>query len=339
MSDSATQDALHAAARAIENGSFALCASSGELPPHATHLVREDNACWTLRTYLAVARGLLVITPAWVFQSLEAGAWLPVEDFACAALGLSAQACTRMRLPGWAGALGGTSVCLFGETHLPRATVAALVRAAGGRVETSHRLASVLLSDLAPPQADGARRARELRPTKWLFDEIKRAATERPVGDQPSSGPPKEQQAEQRTPSHSPTSGGQAVEGPPLSSTPLTLEQTLPPMMGAQPERMTKQKAQSSPPIDHTPPPPSSTADSHSAANPRRKAAATGLCLARGRRDKRGSGQQPTPPSRSPLDRADGSPLTMQAPAGQNASPSLSLEPDSDAISDASVVY
>lgn len=169
LTSGATPDALHGAARALPNGGYALareCLAEG-----VTHLVRDDTPSLTLLTVTALARGVHIVTPSWVFESLAAAAWLPEASFACAALGPGPALSVAKRRAGWAGALGGTSVCFFGETLLPHATLAALVRAAGGRVEKSHRLADVLLSD-APQPAAGSQRARPVVPAKWLFDQI-----------------------------------------------------------------------------------------------------------------------------------------------------------------------
>ncbi|KAJ1639597.1 hypothetical protein T492DRAFT_936335 [Pavlovales sp. CCMP2436] len=167
-------DALHAAAQAIPNGGFARGGAVMALSSPVTHLVREDHASVTLLTYFALARGLRVVTPEFVFESLEKGSWLPEADFACNAIGPAALGSAEKHRSGWAGALAGRSVCFHGCTHLPRATLAALVRCAGGSVEKSHRLADVLISDAET----GATRAWPVQPSKYLFDEIVRAATE-----------------------------------------------------------------------------------------------------------------------------------------------------------------
>jgi hypothetical protein len=175
-------DALHAAAAALPNGSYALCGGAdadGGLPARATHLVRDDTSSWTLRTYLAVARGLALVTPAFVFESLEAGRWLVAAGFACATLGPAPALSAAARARGWSGALGGARVCLYGETHLPRSAVAALVRAAGGVVERSHRAADVLVADCEGAAAAAAVRGRAVVSTKWLFDQIAAAPTQR----------------------------------------------------------------------------------------------------------------------------------------------------------------
>lgn len=183
----ATADALHGASGALPNGGFTL--ARDVLPAQTTHLVRADSPALTLLTIGALARGVHIVTPAWVFESLAASDWLPETAFCCAALGPAPALSVQKRRAGWGGALASTSVCFYGETLLPEATLAALVRSAGGRVEKSHRLADVLVSDAPQPQpragaagAGGAGRTpREVNGSKWLLDRIVHAAAE-PLG-------------------------------------------------------------------------------------------------------------------------------------------------------------
>ena len=135
----------------VKGDSLADAVSHVLLPPGAGPAAAAGGGgggALPLRAVLGVARGLWVLDASWVYHSLEAGAWLPEEQYEVGRGG--AREARLRREAGGGGALAGEAVCLWGETHLPKQTLASLVRASGGELVASHRIATVLVSDREP---------------------------------------------------------------------------------------------------------------------------------------------------------------------------------------------
>lgn len=163
----ATVDALRAVATALPAGGFVCVDHAGALPAVVTHLVREDSDVWTLRTHFAAARGRPVVTPAWVFASLEAGRWLAEDAFVCGRLGVVNGALgTSPR------ALHGKRICIWGTTFLPPRVLEELVLAAGGSL-ADHRHADVLVADDA---RKSGLRSRSTASSRWILNTVRSAA-------------------------------------------------------------------------------------------------------------------------------------------------------------------
>ena len=191
--DSLPQDVTHVIV--VEGGGGVSSSSGGQSLP--------------MRAYLAAARGLWVLSSSYIYRSLEEGSWQPEEAYELSYGGVR-QARLRRHAPNPAGTGSGTGSAgvenggpsggdaaggngrgpaahamgvLAGvrvacwNTHLPPATIAALVEAADGEI-VSHRVAHVLLTDAPDGSLPTAlkRLPRGLgpkpRPSKWLFDVI-----------------------------------------------------------------------------------------------------------------------------------------------------------------------
>ena len=99
-----------------------------------------------LRAYLAAARGLWVLDPAWVYHSLEEGGWQDEAQFELK----QPSSLRRKRLEALAGAaapLAGAVVYLSGQLPFSEKKMAALCVEAGGRVVASHRSCNMLVVD------------------------------------------------------------------------------------------------------------------------------------------------------------------------------------------------
>ena len=128
-----------------------------------------------LAAYFGAALGACVVDASWVFCSLEAGKWLAEDTFERAE-------CRAARLArGPSGVLAGERVCFWGGTHLPLASLEALVRAAGGATTRTARASTTIVADDTSrplPHAVAGERARaspdapRLVGAKWLFDAI-----------------------------------------------------------------------------------------------------------------------------------------------------------------------
>jgi hypothetical protein len=191
--DSLPQDVTHVIV--VEGGGGVSSSSGGQSLP--------------MRALLGAARGLWVLSSSYIYRSLEEGSWQPEEAYELSYGGVR-QARLRRHAPNPAGTGSGTGSAgvenggpsggdaaggngrgpaahamgvLAGvrvacwNTHLPLATIAALVEAADGEI-VSHRVAHVLLTDAPDGSLPTAlkRLPRGLgpksRPSKWLFDVI-----------------------------------------------------------------------------------------------------------------------------------------------------------------------
>jgi hypothetical protein len=110
-----------------------------------THVL--SNSKRTQKVMLGIARGLWVVSPDWVYQSLEAGHWLPEGPFECGAAFPGAPKSREAKQAAAAAAVAktpyhvtlfeGKTFLLGPQTSLPLADLGALIKLCGGKVGLS----------------------------------------------------------------------------------------------------------------------------------------------------------------------------------------------------------
>ncbi|KXZ55564.1 hypothetical protein GPECTOR_2g1113 [Gonium pectorale] len=93
--DAAVASTIHSAVRQL--GNARLC-TPGYEDGHITHLVVGEQQRRTIKVLLGIANGALLVTPAWVTESLAAGCWLPEEDYMAPGLFADTAAAVRVQL-------------------------------------------------------------------------------------------------------------------------------------------------------------------------------------------------------------------------------------------------
>ncbi|CAN7944041.1 unnamed protein product [Ixodes pacificus] len=143
-----------------------------EVGPGTTHQV-AGGAVRTLNLLSAMARGCWVLSPEWVYRSLEAGHWLDERPFELAemfpAVRLSRQDRTERRR-GEGGLLAGAdSFYVSPECRPPPDKMRQLVQILGGKVAPSYLRCNVALGPV-----EASRRRPDVRHVseKWLLDSI-----------------------------------------------------------------------------------------------------------------------------------------------------------------------
>ena len=144
--------------------------------PKITHLIIGDKKR-TAKLLFTIARGGWVLTPEWVFKSIENGSWLPEESFEAVDLFPGARKSRLARTASleddtnlMASALfGGKKFHVFGATAPPEDDLELLIELCGGQVVDSFKKADVVVlgEGYSPPTSR--------RPTvgvEWILDSI-----------------------------------------------------------------------------------------------------------------------------------------------------------------------